>query len=322
MNILYIIGNGFDKAQGMKTSYPEFYQYLMGKECSPLLEKMKKSIKEDTKLWSDMEEAFGQFTSEIETEQELEDLYFELSDCLQSYLIEEEKAFIPTEEHQHKFLEDFISPEKYLDEADRARYSRVAHGLDSMKHINVVTLNYTKTFESLLALDKAKKTDMLSKLTRLDQILHLHGRLGESIIIGVDNESQIANDKYKKSEDVKDYLVKTQSNSSMKYTRSNTFETLIESAHLIILYGVSLGDTDLRWWRLIGNQFKKRNNLFIIQFLYSPLKITPTRRQLLGRAERTQRSALMKKFGFEGEKEWPREASDRLFFIINSNAFK
>ena len=28
MNILYIIGNGFDKAQGMATSYPEFYKYL------------------------------------------------------------------------------------------------------------------------------------------------------------------------------------------------------------------------------------------------------------------------------------------------------
>ena len=28
MNILYIFGNGFDKAQGMATSYPEFYKYL------------------------------------------------------------------------------------------------------------------------------------------------------------------------------------------------------------------------------------------------------------------------------------------------------
>ena len=30
MNILYILGNGFDKAQGLATSYPEFYQYLKG----------------------------------------------------------------------------------------------------------------------------------------------------------------------------------------------------------------------------------------------------------------------------------------------------
>ena len=48
MNILYIIGNGFDRAQGMATSYPEFYKYLLeNKEGSPLLQKMKIEIKED-----------------------------------------------------------------------------------------------------------------------------------------------------------------------------------------------------------------------------------------------------------------------------------
>ena len=28
MNILYLIGNGFDLAQGLKTSYNDFYNYL------------------------------------------------------------------------------------------------------------------------------------------------------------------------------------------------------------------------------------------------------------------------------------------------------
>lgn len=31
MNILYIFGNGFDKAQGMATSYPEFYKLKKSK---------------------------------------------------------------------------------------------------------------------------------------------------------------------------------------------------------------------------------------------------------------------------------------------------
>ena len=69
MNVLYILGNGFDKAQGMKTSYPEFYQYLMENtdNGSPLLQQLKKDINADKLLWSDMEEAFGQFTSKVET---------------------------------------------------------------------------------------------------------------------------------------------------------------------------------------------------------------------------------------------------------------
>ena len=44
MNILYILGNGFDKAQGMATSYPEFYDYLMenSDNCSNMMQLLKK----------------------------------------------------------------------------------------------------------------------------------------------------------------------------------------------------------------------------------------------------------------------------------------
>ena len=46
MNILYIIGNGFDKAQGMHTSYPEFYKYLIENTTggSNLLQRLKLEI--------------------------------------------------------------------------------------------------------------------------------------------------------------------------------------------------------------------------------------------------------------------------------------
>ena len=96
MNVLYIIGNGFDKAQGMKTSYPEFYHYLMenSDNGSNLLQQLKKDIDTDKELWSDMEEAFGKFTSKVETATDLENLYFELSDNLQEYLkLEDQRPF-------------------------------------------------------------------------------------------------------------------------------------------------------------------------------------------------------------------------------------
>ena len=54
MNIVYFLGNGFDKAQGLKTSYPEFYEYLDKQEGSALLQNLKSDIRKDTKLWADM----------------------------------------------------------------------------------------------------------------------------------------------------------------------------------------------------------------------------------------------------------------------------
>ena len=76
MNIVYILGNGFDKAQGMATSYPEFYKYLDLEERSALIELLKKEIKSDKEQWSDMEEAFGKFSLKIDTEDNFTELYF------------------------------------------------------------------------------------------------------------------------------------------------------------------------------------------------------------------------------------------------------
>lgn len=321
MNVLYILGNGFDKAQGMKTSYPEFYKYLMENtdSGSPLLQQLKKDINADKLLWSDMEEAFGQFTSKIETPTDLEDLYFELSDNLQKYLEAEENAFNPSEKLRSKFVGDFIHPARYMGETDRIEYNTFVKKVGTGHNISVMTLNYTDTLEKLLSLGSS--TDKrIDNDNYFRQVVHVHGRLNDSIIIGVDNEEQIANEHFRENQDVTDILVKIESNVAMKYTRHRTCESLISNAHLIILYGVSLGNTDVRWWKLIGEQFKKRNNLCVVQYLYRPNKILHTRKQLLGRIEREQQQCIMKTFGIKSE-EWPEDAAGRLFFITNSNAF-
>ena len=56
------------------------------KDGSPLLEKMKSEIIEDTLLWSDMEIGLGKFTSISNDADEFGDFYFELSEYLQDYL--------------------------------------------------------------------------------------------------------------------------------------------------------------------------------------------------------------------------------------------
>ena len=322
MNVLYILGNGFDKAQGMKTSYPEFYQYLMENTDSGsfLLQQLKKDINADKLLWSDMEEAFGQFTSKVKTATDLENLYYELSDNLQNYLETEENAFNPSEKLKSKFVGDFIRPTKHMGETDKILYNTFVKKVGAGHDISFMTLNYTDTLEKLLSLGSA--TDKrIDNNNYFRQVIHVHGRLKDSIIIGVDNDVQIANEHFRENEDVTDILVKIKSNVAMKYTRHRTCENLISNAHLIILYGVSLGNTDARWWKLIGEQFKKRDTLCVIQYLYKPNEILPTRKQLLGRIERIQQQCVMEKFGIKKE-EWPEDVTNRLFFIINSNAFK
>lgn len=339
MNILYILGNGFDKAQGMATSYPEFYQYLMKNKGGIHLEQLKNDINDNNELWSDMEFALGKFTSQIFAASNFDSLYYELSDHLQDYLKNEESNYNPSDKQKSKFIQDIINPFSYIGETDinnlnylrRIEKKQMVNPLSNVYNISFMTLNYTYTLEKLLpdgaVIESGNNSyDYNYNIERnyyLRQLIHIHGQLNDSIIIGVDNEKQIANEQFRQNADIKDLIVKEQSNRVMGTTRQEQCERLIKSADVILLYGVSLGETDAHWWNLIGDTFAQKD-LFIIQHLYKQnhADVPPTRKQLYGRINRENRMNILKKLGFgEDPASWPDGTNDRLFFITNSNLF-
>lgn len=324
MNILYILGNGFDKALGMPTSYPEFYRHLIDnvKTGSPLLDKMKSTITSNTALWSDMEEGLGEFTAETDSFEDFDNFYFELSDLLQDYLKNENERYTPTDKFKAKFLSDFIAVSKYMGALDKQRYNAFVRKFGfTSKEISVVTLNYTTSLEKILNVNDGVINKNLGNNVNLQKIIHLHGQLGKSIIIGVDNESQIKNVGFRSNDDFRDFMIKMQSNLVMKETRHLECEKLIANAHLIVLFGVSLGDTDAYWWRLIGENLVARNNLAIIQHLYCPDAIVPTQMQRRGRLERLQQQSLMRKMRIK-EEYWTDDIRDSIYFTVNEQVFK
>lgn len=323
MIILYILGNGFDKAQGMATSYPEFYDYLMenSDNCSDMMQLLKEEINKEKELWSDMEVAFGHLTSKIKSAEDFDELYFELNEYLQEYLKSEENKFIPTTNLKTKFISDFLTPSKNLEPLDRQRFLDSSKSFGTAKDIYVMTLNYTNTLERLLSLNDNVVTKNFSSSEVLRNIIHVHGRLDESIIVGVDNETQIGNIEFRTNQDVKDLLIKKESNEAMKEIRHKICQSYIDKANIIILYGVSLGITDECWWRLIGDNFKSRKNLVIIQHLFEPGFMKPTQKQKIGRLERKQKQEIMKRMNLR-DNEQTEEMGNRLFFTVNSSIFK
>lgn len=324
MNILYILGNGFDKTLGMATSYPEFYEHLIDntKTGSPLLDKMKSTITSSTTLWSDMEEGLGNFTAETASFEDFDNFYFELSDLLQNYLKNEDEKFTPSDKLKAKFLPDFIAPSKYLGALDKQRYNAFVKKFGfTSKEISVVTLNYTNSLEKILNINEGVTSKNLGNNVSLQKIIHVHGQLGKSIIVGVDNESQIKNVDFRGNDDFRDFMIKLQSNQIMKETRHLECERLIANAHLIVLFGVSLGSTDAYWWKLIGENLVARNNVVIIQHLYCPNAIITTQMQKRGRLERLQQQNLMQKMNIK-EEDWTDDIRNRIFFTINEQIFK
>lgn len=322
MNILYIIGNGFDKAQGMKTSYPEFYQYLLDNTegGSSLLQKMKIEIKKDMDegkhLWSDMEWAFGNFTENVQSEDELEELHYEVSRHLQTYLKEQNKSFIPNPEQINRFLSEFQNPGSFIQATDAERYKKFIRTLSDGKYYYVMSLNYTDTLEKLLGLKPSGTKRTFSGSSQLIDICHVHGRLDSTIIFGVDNIGQIKNTVLRAKDAIKYFMVKEDSNLAMKNTRHSICENYISEANIIVLFGVSIGETDARWWKLIGKELKKRKNLAIVDFVYCPNDVPPDRLYRMAMVENRSKQDMLKKMGLSEEEE-----TERLFFVINSSMF-
>ena len=58
---LYIIGNGFDLAHGMKTSWQDFYDWLKSNGYNPLITFCENNFSLETDLWQDFEKALGEY---------------------------------------------------------------------------------------------------------------------------------------------------------------------------------------------------------------------------------------------------------------------
>ena len=303
MNILYVIGNGFDLAQGMKTRYADFYPYYL-KCASPneTVKRLKEAIKENIGDWSDMEIELGKYTKNIGSESEFMEMYFDLSDRLSEYLKQESERNKLNRVGQ--IVDDFFEPYRYLEPLDKRLYENYFDGFLGKDrrvgvdiNVDVVTLNYTNTIESLIGFPSVPSMNKKNAVFSLRNICHLHGVLGDTILVGVNDEQQIANGKFQQNQAVRDCLVKPEAIAAMRSDKSLLCRSYIERSDIIILYGVSLGATDANLWSTIVKQLSKNDPPMLVYFHYSKDVIPPNRKQLLGRKEAEARDFLYQRLG-------------------------
>lgn len=321
MNILYIIGNGFDLAQGMKTKYEHFYPYyLKCKSPNKAVELLKKEITENIGDWSDMEIALGKFTKRVGSEDEFIEMYFDLSDRLAEYLKQEsEKAKLSK---QGRVVDDLFEPFRYLEPLDQRLYRNycnkfLGNGNRVVAEVNVVTLNYTDSIERLVGSQHLWNVSMESGTFSLRSICHLHGVLGDTILVGVNDEQQIANTGFQQNQAVRDCLVKPEAIAAMRSDKSILCHGFIDKADIIILYGVSLGATDTNLWNAVVERLASNVHPMLVYFHHS-LKIIPqNKKQLLGRKEAEVRELLYQRLGLPKDLQ----SNDRILMGYNKDIF-
>lgn len=277
MNITYLLGNGFDINIGLKTRYQDFYLYYLNESQSnnPLVQRIKEDINKNIENWSDLELALGKYTANVTSENEMINLYNDLADSLEKYL-SEEVGFVVLSDRENArktFINDICQPEKYFLRADKDALSTFYRNFNSEIHINIITLNYTNSIEAFIGDVNREKLGngyfSSSMLTIFDGICHLHHKLGDTPIMGVNDEEQIANEKFRHSMRLKEHLIKPITNKMLKTRIDDDCQNILNKTDLFVLFGVSLGLTDKLWWQRIAKKLINTNSNMAF-FEYNP----------------------------------------------------
>ena len=279
MNILFILGNGFDKAQGLATSYPEFYEeYQKIKPASEFEAQLKKDIQSDYQTWADLEEGLGKYSAHFTDINEFREVLRILNSRLKDYLKAQTLRIDTMGLSREKLINYLKNPDTELEPKQSVEYNDFFVTINSGNvYIDCVTLNYTDTFEVVYDNQDAFLGRIGSKDVPVffKQIYHLHGSLDNMILVGVNDVSQITNEAFRESADLREEFVKPEINNGCENMMNETFSQLIQEASIIVLFGVSVGITDSVWWQAIGKRMDNpKENLRLIYYPYDLNKDT------------------------------------------------
>lgn len=320
MNVLFIIGNGFDLNLGLKTDYKDFYEYYRwAKSKSTAVYQLKKSINGEIKKWADLELALGSYTSELASADELDDVYMNIVKNLAKYLQNEEDHYDFNDVIRKKFIEFLAFPEYSLLRTDRDELLLFKEKWNNSQwNVDMITFNYTRSVEKILG-EKQKEIELgrhHNSIIRFGGINHIHGYVNERMVLGVNDISQIANTSFRENIDVRELIIKNDCNKAQKHKVEVTCRDQISQAHLICIFGSSIGDTDKMWWNFIGNRLKQDCKLIIFSL---GEEIDPLFPQLNNRKVREMKDMFLSKTKLtENEKL---QVIDNIYVGINSSMF-
>lgn len=326
MNITYLIGNGFDLNLGLKTRYLDFYKYYLEQEGKDeIIKNFKKELSSSLENWSDLEISLGKYSKIFANrEEDFMEILDDIQDNLAYYLKQQKINFEITDIIRSKIIQDIFSPSKYLNLREREKFNEYAKPYWTTTYIaNLINFNYTQSIEEILGYKKGTPISTIREYNgskygdKIKNISHIHGTIERSMILGVNDISQIENPDFRGSRKLLNHFVKPQMNFDAGTLRDNEASTAIMNSDLICVYGMSLGETDKIWWQTICNRLGNSNARLIIFIVQD--KIPPLREYLAGIYKDNTVDKILSYSNFT--KESKEKIRNRIFVSINSDMF-
>lgn len=286
MNVTFFIGNGFDINLGLSTSYSDFYKYCLSPEEQStnkiqrkIFDSIEKDIEGDGILWSDFEKGLGNFLGELEVNDIplFQEALINIKDILSEYLKTETtklKLISDQKELTQIVTNSIDNISKEFCPKDQQTIQKVfnTHKAESIKY-NFLTFNYTDSLEQVI--DQAFKGEKTIGSHRyssdnyshsIGQIIHMHGTFDNRMILGVNDISQIKNEKLQNSELLIHTFIKPIINDDCGQLINETAEQFINNSNILVVFGMSIGETDKKWWETICNKMVNDGSCILLIF--------------------------------------------------------
>lgn len=242
---LYIIGNGFDLAHKIKSSYSDFWKQYIGS--------FEEFLPGCGCYWNDLEEALGRINESSVLKVCMEDRDFDTDHSLSSAAIIEdlpEYEFKPVvEKFPHEFAEWVRKIDVYEKYGIDSEEDELPYRLD--KNGLFLSFNYTETLEEIYKIPG-------------EQICHIHGfreNPSEKLIIGHNNIRIPSRTDDKKNEDptyiyyAKKSIIEITNTLKKEHDvhirRHSNFFSKLKNVEKIIVYGHSMGEIDFPYFEHI-----------------------------------------------------------------------
>lgn len=264
MKITFLIGNGFDIGIGLKTRYEDFYQKYCNitnedndniKAFKEMLQK--RNSEENRKIinWADFETAFGQHSKDFTIEEK--GMYLErFEDFISKFNIYLEKEEAVTDYSNEALISETmksaINTYFHIQEESKGKIQQIYNRNKAGTIIcNFISFNYTRTIDNCVNI-LSKTLDSYTDDREVGKIVHIHGYIDKNMIMGVNDPTQITNEKFSADNDIIHEIVKPQQNVDCKTGYEREVKALINNSDIICVYGMSIGVTDKKWWNIIS----------------------------------------------------------------------
>lgn len=275
MQITFLIGNGFDIGLGLSSRFLDFFPiyYCESRDKPDRIRRLSDEIGKDFETWSDFEIALGGYTEKFTTDTKT-DLIDQLRDFESSFVdyLEERELILDYKDTaliksvMEKALRNFYSPANLSTVSSETINSVFNLKSGETPIFNFINFNYTKTLEKCVNIFKMHKDKNLR--LKIGSIINIHGKCDFYPIIGVNDKSQIKNKSLANDVWFTSRFVKPKINDLLENRNNQKATSLISNSTIIVVYGMSIGKTDKKWWETIIKWLATNGNNHLIIFDY------------------------------------------------------